>query len=96
MTYSFRFALMLLTAALPLSAYEQQQSDCCKQEECCRPEECHEQTECCENPSCSKKKKGRRWGDDPYWRNDRFAEEQFHETGWPGRRGDELSDQLSR
>jgi hypothetical protein len=30
------------------------------------------------------------------WQNDRFAEEQFQDTGWPGRRGDELSDQLSR
>lgn len=42
------------------------------------------------------RQKGRRWGDDPYWRHDRFAEEQFQETGWPGRRGDELSDILSR
>lgn len=29
------------------------------------------------------------------WKNDRFLENQFRDTGWPGRR-DELSDQLSR
>lgn len=93
MTYPFRFALMLLCAAMPLSANEQQQAEYCGQDEY------YEQNESCEqNPSsrCCKKKKGHRWGDDPYWRNDRFAEEQFHETGWPGRRGEELSDQLSR
>lgn len=30
------------------------------------------------------------------WQYDHFLERQYEETGWPGRRGDELSDQLSR
>ena len=89
----FQLTILLLVAAMPLSANERQGNGYCKQDGSA------EQDENCEQsppPSCCKKKKGHRWGDDSYWRNDRFAEEQFHETGWPGRRGDELSDQLSR
>ncbi|MBA3603511.1 MAG: hypothetical protein H0W50_07715 [Parachlamydiaceae bacterium] len=37
-------------------------------------------------PNCCKRKR---------WKKDRFLENQYRETGWPGRR-DELSDQLSR
>ncbi|MBA3236815.1 MAG: hypothetical protein H0T62_00505 [Parachlamydiaceae bacterium] len=47
----------------------------------------------CNNPNCQccrRKCKRKRW------RSTRFAEKQYQEAGWPGRRGDELSDQLSR
>lgn len=46
----------------------------------------------CDNPNCRRcHPKCRK-----RWRSTRFAERQFQETGWPGRRGDELSDELSR
>jgi hypothetical protein len=47
----------------------------------------------CDNPNCQccrRKCKRKRW------RSTRFAEKQYQESGWPSRRGDELSDQLSR
>ena len=30
------------------------------------------------------------------WKDDRFWEKQYQDSAWPGRRDDELSDQLSR
>lgn len=93
MVRRFQFAMVLMALAGALSANEEQPYEYCGQEEY------DDQSENCQqspSPSCCQKKRGHRWGDDPYWRNDRFAEEQFHDTGWPGRRGDELSDQLSR
>lgn len=93
MVHLLQLTLALMLASTALVADEQEQYDYCAQDEY------YEQSESCQqapSSSCCKKKRGHRWGDDPYWRNDRFGEEQFQDTGWPGRRGDELSDQLSR
>lgn len=92
MLISLRFAALFFLATAYLGANGEQQNAYCTEDEY------YEESDHCErNPSSSCcRKRGHRWGDDPYWRDDRFAKEQFQETGWPGRRGDELSDQLSR
>ncbi len=47
--------------------------------------------ESCEEPPCHCPHKNFRWRD-----RDPIAEEEFDAAGWPGRRDDELSDQLMR
>lgn len=87
---SFISSLILGVAEMPADVWQQEPGQ--EQAECNEKNEQTDQWQTCDNPRCPRcRPKSRR-----RWKRNRFAEQQYQEAGWPGRRGDELSDQLSR